>query len=104
MKTKKANNTVLIVFALVALAAVFAFIFVFAGKGTTGEISNYQKIGTSTYRVLTAEQACATSIHCNDGLPGIPTGVYDELRGLYECRCQTSDLSTTFWRSRYRPG
>jgi len=101
---KKENNTALIVFALVALCAVFAFIFIFAGRGATGEISNYQKIGVSTYKVLTAEQACATSIHCEDGLPGVPTGVYDKLRGLYECKCQTSDKSTTFWRSKYRPG
>lgn len=99
---KKANA--LIIFALVALCAIFAFIFVFAGAPTTGQISNYQKIGTSTYKVLTPEQACATSIHCNDGLPGVPTGNYDELRGLYECRCKTSDQSITFWRSKYRPG
>ena len=97
----KLENIALIIFALVALGAVFAFIFTFRGS-PTGEVSIYQRMGTSSYTYLDAVDACKTSINCRDGLPGVPTGVVDEYRGLYECRCVSSDKSTTFWRSPFR--
>ena len=104
------DSIALITFALIALGAVFAFIFVFGGPqiDTTGQVSNYQKLGTSTYKELTADEACATGINCDDGLPGIPTGYYDEVRELYGCRCQTSNRAWNyqepFYRSKYRFG
>ncbi len=94
----------LIIFALIALGAVFAFIIVLGGPEPTGQLSGTQKIGTSWYKFKLAEQACAADTHCQDGLPGLPTGNYDPIRGLYECKCQTSDPAFTFWRSEYSWG
>ncbi len=95
----------LVIFALIALSAVFAFILVLGGPpDTTGQLSGEQKIGTSWYKVRDAFQACSSGTHCNDGLPGIPTGNYDTMRELFECKCQTSNPSFTFWRSAYSWG
>lgn len=93
----------LVIFALIALGAVFAFILVLGGPEKTGNLAATQKIGTSWFKFRNAYEACAVA-HCNDGLPGIPTGNYDPVRELYECRCQTSDPSFTFYRSAYAPG
>lgn len=93
----------LIIFAFTALAAVFAFILVLGGPepSTTGQAG--AKIGTSTFKYRDSYQACSVA-HCSDGLPGMPTGNYDEIRELYECRCQTSDPTFLFYRSAYAPG
>ena len=98
------KNLGLIIFALTALAAVFAFILVLGGPETTGQLSGTQKIGTSWYKVRYTYSACSAGTHCKDGLPGVPTGFYDPVFELFECRCQTSDPTFTFWRSAYAPG
>lgn len=90
----------LFIFALVAISAVFAFILVL-GDGITGQAGS--KIGTSTFKQRDAFQACSIS-SCDDGLGGIPTGNYDPVRELYECRCKVSNPSFRFYRSQYAPG
>ncbi len=94
----------LVIFALVALGAVFAFIFVLGGPEPTGQVAGTQKLGTSWYDYRTATKACAVGVNCEDGLPGVPTGNWDPMRYLYECRCQTSDPTFTFWRSQFSWG
>jgi hypothetical protein len=94
----------LIIFALIALGAVFAFIFVFGGPAETGALSGTQKIGTSWYKVKDAYQACGSGSHCSDGLPGLPTGNYDQVAELFECKCQTKDPAFVFYRSKFSPG
>ncbi|MBI4146396.1 hypothetical protein HY489_03605 [Candidatus Woesearchaeota archaeon] len=92
----------LIIFAFTALAAVFAFILVLGGPEPTAKVSGTQKLGTSTFNFRDAAEACSKGTNCEDGLPGIPTGRYDELREVYECHCQTSDPSFTFYRARWQ--
>ncbi len=94
----------LIIFALAALAAVFAFILVLGGPEHTGQLSGTQRLGTSYFKYRDAMQSCATPVNCEDGLPGIPTGEWVPDHNLYKCRCQTSDPTFEFWRSPYRPG
>ncbi len=95
----------LIIFALIALGAVFAFILVFGGPpADTGYVSGSQLPAVSWFKVRDAYEACDHGSQCEDGLPGIPTGNYDDLRELYECRCQTSNPSFLFWRSSYSWG
>jgi len=94
----------LIIFALIALGAVFAFIIVFGGPSDTGMLSGTQKIGTSTLKNRDAFQACSAGTNCIDGLPGIPTGGWDNTLQLYQCRCQVSEPSFIFYRSAYGPG
>jgi hypothetical protein len=94
----------LIIFALIALGAVFAFIIVLGGPESTGQVSGTQKIGTSWFKYRDAYEACSSGTHCSDGLPGVPTGKYDPVLEIYECTCQTSDPSFVFWRSEYAPG
>ena len=105
IKNMNAESIGLVIFALIALGAVFAFIVVFGGPpDTTGYLSGEQKPGTSWYKTRDEFEACARGAHCSDGMPGIPTGNYDTLRELYECKCQTSEPSFTFWRSAYQWG
>lgn len=95
----------LIIFALVALGAVFAFILVFGGPpDTTGNLAGGQKVGTSWYKYRDSFEACSAGTHCSDGLPGIPTGGYDPTLQVFQCRCQTSDPTFVFYRSAYAPG
>jgi len=95
----------LIIFALIALGAVFAFIIVFGGPPeTTGDLAHSQKIGTSWYKYRDSYMACASGTHCEDGLPGTPTGGYDPTLEIFQCRCQTSNPTFMFYRSRYAPG
>jgi len=89
----------LIIFALIALGAVFAFIFVLGGPEATGQLAGTQKLGTSTFEYRDAVLACSRGTHCSDGLPGIPTGLYDPIKELYQCRCSTSDPTFEMWRS-----
>ena len=106
------ESTGLIIFALIALAAVFAFIFILGGPEpeTTGRLAGSQKLGTSNYIYRDAATACSKGFHCNDGMPGVPTGVYNEFIGAYQCRCQTADRSVGwpanqgwwFYRSKFR--
>jgi hypothetical protein len=95
----------IIIFALIALGAVFAFLFVLGGPQaeTTGQLAGSQKIGTSWYKYRDAFAACAHA-HCSDGLPAIPTGEWDRFIGAYQCVCQTSDPNLEMYRSRYAPG
>jgi len=97
------QSTGLIIFALIALSAVFAFIIVFGGPEPSATGQAGTKLGTSWFKYRGAFQACSVA-HCSDGLPGMPTGNYDEVRELYECRCQTSDPTFLFYRSAYAPG
>ncbi|PIN74573.1 hypothetical protein COV18_06800 [Candidatus Woesearchaeota archaeon CG10_big_fil_rev_8_21_14_0_10_37_12] len=79
----------LIIFALIALAAVFAFLLVLGGPASetvTGNLAGTNKVGTSYYVERDAVDACADSM-CTNGIPGIPTGKYDVVKG-YECECQ----------------
>ena len=94
----------LIIFAFIALGAVFAFILVFGGPQETGALSGTQKIGTSWFKVRDSYQACSSGSHCSDGLPGMPTGNYDPITELFECRCQTRDPTFVFYRSKFSPG
>lgn len=94
------DSAELILFALVALAAVFAFIIVLGGPSQTGQLAGSQKTPVSSWDIRNAYEACASSM-CEDGLPGIPTGYYDHVRNLYECQCQTSNPSFVFYRSPY---
>jgi len=101
------DSTGLIIFAFVALAAVFAFIIVLGGmpaKDATGQLSGEQKIGASWFTYRDAALACSRGTHCSDGLPAIPTGRYDEARELYECICQTSDPTFVMYRGKYQVG
>lgn len=93
----------LIIFAFIALAAVFAFIIVLGGppEELSGEVSGTQKIATSYFDYSTAERACRHA-HCDDGLPAVPTGNYDAVMELYECVCQTSNPSFVMWRSAWQ--
>jgi len=90
----------LIVFAFCALAAVYAFIFVLGGPEAekTGQLFGIKP--TSSFESRGAEAACR-AIECEDGLDGIPTGRYDPVRELYECRCKTSNQNSLFYRSAY---
>jgi len=107
------QSTGLIIFALIALAAVFAFIFVLGGPESekTGQLAGTQKIGTSYFKYRTAEEACSKATNCQVGLPAVPTGRFDPYIGAYECRCVTalretgwrSDQNFYFWRSPYGP-
>ncbi len=97
------DNWGLIIFAFVALAAVFAFILVLGGPPdpqSTGNLAGSQRPATSDFEYRTGQKACAHA-NCNDGLPAVPTGNYDRVRELYECVCQTSDPSFIMWRSPY---
>jgi hypothetical protein len=94
----------IIIFALIALGAVFAFIFVLGGPEQTGAVAGSSKLGTSWFRVDDAFSACDKGSHCSDGLAALPTGNYDPVTELFECKCQTSDHSFTFYRSKYAPG
>lgn len=93
----------LILFAFVALAAVFSFILVLGGPDeATGKATQTAKIGTSGFQWRDAKLACGRGTHCEDGLPGIPTGNYDPVRELYECRCPSSNPTFVMWRSVYQ--
>lgn len=94
----------IIIFAFIALCAVFAFIFVLGGPEETGALSGEQKIATSWFKVRDSYQACGTGTYCRDGLPAIPTGNYDPITELFECRCQTKNPTSVFYRSKYAPG
>lgn len=98
------NSIGLIIFAFIALGAVFAFILVFGGPENTGNTTHTQKIGTSTYKFRNAWAACSAGTNCNDGLTGIPTGGWDPTLMVYQCRCQTSNPPFIFYRSQYAPG
>ena len=89
----------LVIFALTALGAVYAFIFVLGGPAATGQFSAEPAV--SYFQQRTAEAACANAHDCHDGLAGVPTGVFDAERELYECKCQKSNPHFTFYRSRY---
>ena len=98
------ESIAIIIFALIALGAVFAFIIVLGGPEQTGALAGTQKIGTSWFNVREAYTACGSGTHCEDGLPGLPTGNYDPVTELFECKCQTYDPSFTFYRSKFSPG
>lgn len=93
----------LIIFAFIALAAVFAFIIVLGGpteeeEMASGFVAASSKVPVSDFEPRVAEKACSHA-HCSDGLPAIPTGRWDSVMELYECVCQTSDPSLIMWRS-----
>lgn len=91
----------LIVFAITALGAVYAFIFVLGGEPqATGDAVVGEIVPASSTHYRSAERACKY-LNCDDGLSGVPTGRYDAARELYECKCQTSNPASLFYRSRY---
>ena len=90
----------LIIFAITALGAVYAFIFVLGGpQSATGQVIG-ELASVSNFQIREAERACRP-LMCSDGFPGIPTGKYDAKRELYECKCLKSEQARTFYRSRY---
>lgn len=97
------RNLSLVIFAFIALSAVFAFVVVLGGPEPVATGNAGAKIGTSSYKIRGAYDACMSS-HCDDGLGGLPTGNYDPVRELYECKCVYSNPSFRFYRSRYTPG
>lgn len=101
------DSSALIIFAFVALAAVFAFIIVMGGPAVdevTGKVAGTNKIGTSWFKERDAALACSRGTHCEDGLPAIPTGRYDEAREVWECICQTTNQNFPMYRGKYQPG
>jgi len=70
------KNIGLIVFAFVALAAVFSFIFVIGRPQSSGAVAASQLFGVSpSYKDAWA--ACATLSPCPNRVPGVPIGYYD---------------------------
>lgn len=95
------KNLGLIIFALVALAAVMSFIFVLGGpektSTPTGQLSGEQIYAASGYKVMNdGVLTCARRFSCR-GRPGIYLG-YDAARDLFLCGCQVNAF--TGWRSR----
>lgn len=95
------KNMGLIIFALVALAAVMSFIYVLGGpehnNSPTGQLAGGQITDTSNYKVMNdGILTCATRFSCR-GRPGIYLG-YDAARDLFMCGCQVNGF--TGWRSR----
>ena len=95
------KNIGLIIFALVALAAVLSFIYVLGGpddtKTPTGQLSGEQISGTSWFKVMNdGNLVCSTRFSCR-GRPGVYLG-YDAARDLFLCGCQTNQFIG--WRSR----
>lgn len=87
------ETTGLIIFALIALTAVFAFIYVIGPP--TGEYMS--GIGTSTYKMRDAFEACARGSNCNNRVNAVPIG-YDELTQTVICECPTPPIGA--WRER----
>ena len=101
------DSIALIIFAFIALGAVFAFIFVLGGPQPTGDLAGSNKLGTSWFKTRDAYSACSHGTFCRDGLAPEPTGEYDPLMELYHCRCMgNNDMNPDidFWRSAYAPG
>ncbi len=95
------KNIGLIVFAMVALAAVLSFIYALGGpeatKGPTGQLSGEQISATSGYKVMNdGNLVCATRFSCR-GRPGVYLG-YDAARDMFLCGCRVNNF--VGWRSR----
>ena len=99
------ESTGLVIFALIALGAVFAFILVIGPP--TGEYSS--GIGTSTYKMRDAFVACAKGTHCPRRMQPYPIG-WDDLTQTVYCECPEPAGAyrdyepMTFRRSLYQPG
>lgn len=78
------ESTGLIIFALIALGAVFAFLLVIGPP--TGEAA--AGIGTSTYKMRDAFEACARGSDCPRRMQPYPIA-YDELTQTVWCECPT---------------
>ena len=99
------NNWGLVIFAIVALAAVFSFIIVVGPP--TGDYAS--GVGTSTYKIRDAFEACARGSNCNNRVNAIPIG-FDETTQTVICECPMQvagyapRYSFTFRRSLYQWG
>jgi hypothetical protein len=97
------NNWGLVIFAVIALAAVFSFILVVGPP--TGQYAS--GIGTSTYQIRDAFEACARGSNCNNRVNAVPIG-YDEATRTVICECPvqvgayTPRYGFTFRRSIYQ--
>jgi hypothetical protein len=72
----------LVIFALIALTAVFSFIIVMgppSGKYAAG-------IGTSTWTIESAYRSCNRAVNCNGGMAAQVIG-YDAISNLVICEC-----------------
>lgn len=112
------QNISLLIFAIIALAAVFAFIIILGGPqldNVTGQVASSKFYATTmryynqnpnaitTYSLVDAQKACSRST-CRNGLSPTPTGRFDPVAGLYECYCYTTfsgDKTFTQWMSVY---
>jgi hypothetical protein len=94
----------LVIFALIALGAVFAFILVIGPP--TGE---YSGIGTSTMKIRDAFEACNRGSNCPHRMKPYPIH-WDDYSQTVVCQCpaQTGGYRPyepfTFQRSLYQPG
>ncbi len=93
------KNAGLIIFALVALAAVMGFIYTMGGpeKTPTGQLSGEQKSATSWYKVMDdGEEVCAVRVRCPLGQPAKFIG-YNAATDMFGCVCYNGFVA---WRSR----
>ncbi|MBW3018901.1 hypothetical protein KY329_01820 [Candidatus Woesearchaeota archaeon] len=76
----------LVIFAIIALTAVFSFIIVMGPP--TGD---YNKgIGTSTWTIESAYRACNREVNCNGGMAAQAIG-YDAISNIVICECAPSN-------------
>jgi len=112
------QNISLLIFAFIALGAVFAFIIILGGPEmdkVTGQVAsskfyqtttryyNQNPNAITTYNLVDARKACSRST-CRNGLSPTPTGYFDPVAGLFECYCYTTfsgDKTYTLWMSTY---
>lgn len=80
----------LVIFAIIALGSVLAFILVIGPPENTGQYA--AGIGTSTYRIEEAYRACNRAVWCNGGMAAVPIE-YDPLRNLVMCECAPTNYN-----------
>lgn len=76
------NGIGLVIFAIIALTAVFSFIIVMGPP--TGDYA--AGIGTSTWNIESAYRACNRAVNCNGGMAAQVIG-YDAMSNVVICEC-----------------
>jgi len=76
----------LVIFALIALTAVFSFIIVMGPP--TGDYA--KGIGTSTWTIESAYRACNRAVNCNGGMAAQVIG-YDAITNTVICECASTN-------------
>lgn len=93
------KNAGLIIFALVALAAIMGFIYTMGGpeKTPTGQLSGEQISATSWYKTNDdCNLVCAKRVRCPLGQPATCIG-YNAATDMFGCTCYNGFVA---WRSR----